>query len=105
MTEHWTPASWRKKPAKHLPTDYPDAAALAGVEQTLRGMPPLVFAGEARRLKTLLGEVAEGRAFLDTAWWIAFFPGVVLMLTVLGMNLLGDWLRDILDPRLKRLGD
>ncbi|MBP6546764.1 MAG: 3-deoxy-7-phosphoheptulonate synthase class II [Phenylobacterium sp.] len=64
MTEHWTPASWRAKPAKHLPTDYPDAAALASVEQTLRGMPPLVFAGEARRLKTLLGEVAEGRAFL-----------------------------------------
>jgi ABC-type antimicrobial peptide transport system permease subunit len=36
---------------------------------------------------------------------IAFFPGVVLMLTVLGTNLLGDWLRDVLDPRLKRLGD
>ena len=55
MIEHWTPASWRAKPAKHLPTDYPDAAALAGVEQTLRGMPPLVFAGEARRLTHLLG--------------------------------------------------
>ncbi|WP_309643892.1 3-deoxy-7-phosphoheptulonate synthase class II, partial [Phenylobacterium sp.] len=64
MTEHWTPASWRKKPAKHLPTDYPDMAALAGVEQTLRGMPPLVFAGEARRLKSLLGDVAAGKAFL-----------------------------------------
>ncbi len=64
MTEHWTPASWRKKPAKHLPTDYPDPAALAAVEQTLRGMPPLVFAGEARRLKSLLGEVAAGKAFL-----------------------------------------
>ncbi|WP_332770453.1 class II 3-deoxy-7-phosphoheptulonate synthase [Phenylobacterium sp.] len=64
MTEHWTPASWRKKPAKHLPTDYPDQAALAGVEQTLRGMPPLVFAGEARRLKSLLGDVAAGKAFL-----------------------------------------
>jgi len=64
MTEQWTPASWRAKPAKHLPTDYPDPAALAGVEQTLRGMPPLVFAGEARRLKSLLGDVAEGRAFL-----------------------------------------
>jgi peptide/nickel transport system permease protein len=49
--------------------------------------------------------LAEGRVFLDTAWWIAFFPGVVLMLTVLGTNLLGDWLRDSLDPRLKRLGD
>ena len=64
MTEHWTPASWRGKPAKHVPTDYPDAAALSQVEQTLRQMPPLVFAGEARRLKSLLGDVAEGRAFL-----------------------------------------
>jgi 3-deoxy-7-phosphoheptulonate synthase len=64
MTEHWTPASWRGKPAKHLPTDYPDAAALARAEQGLRAMPPLVFAGEARRLKSLLGDVSEGRAFL-----------------------------------------
>ena len=60
----WTPASWRSKEAKHVPTDYPDMAALAGVEQTLRGMPPLVFAGEARRLKSLLGDVAAGKAFL-----------------------------------------
>ncbi|MBA4010930.1 MAG: 3-deoxy-7-phosphoheptulonate synthase class II [Phenylobacterium sp.] len=64
MTEHWTPASWRNKPAKHVPTDYPDLAEVAKVEQALRGMPPLVFAGEARRLKSLLGDVAEGRAFL-----------------------------------------
>ena len=64
MTEHWTPASWRGKPAKHVPTDYPDMAELSRVEQTLRRMPPLVFAGEARRLKSLLGDVAEGRAFL-----------------------------------------
>ncbi|MFC3077586.1 class II 3-deoxy-7-phosphoheptulonate synthase [Phenylobacterium terrae] len=64
MSETWTPASWRSKPAQHIPADYPDPAAVAGVEQTLRGMPPLVFAGEARRLKALLGEVAEGKAFL-----------------------------------------
>jgi 3-deoxy-7-phosphoheptulonate synthase len=64
MTEQWTPASWRSKPAKHMPTDYPHPAALAKVEQTLRGMPPLVFAGEARRLKGLLADVSEGRAFL-----------------------------------------
>ncbi len=64
MTQSWTPASWRTKPGKHMPEDYPDMAALAQVEQTLRGMPPLVFAGEARRLKGLLGDVAEGRAFL-----------------------------------------
>jgi 3-deoxy-7-phosphoheptulonate synthase len=64
MTERWTPSSWRSKPAKHVPTDYPDVAALADVEDRLRGMPPLVFAGEARRLKSLLGDVAQGKAFL-----------------------------------------
>src|SRR3954471_3209098 len=64
MTDPWTPASWRGKPAKHIPSDYPDPAAVARVEQTLRQMPPLVFAGEARRLKSLLGDVAAGRAFL-----------------------------------------
>src|SRR6201996_840931 len=64
MSEHWTPASWRAKPAKHMPTDYPDLAALSRVETPLRGMPPLVFAGEARRLKSLLGQVSDGKAFL-----------------------------------------
>ena len=51
------------------------------------------------------GMLAHGREFLDTAWWIAFFPGVILMLTVLSVNLLGDWLRDALDPKMKRLTD
>ncbi|HLK23858.1 MAG TPA: 3-deoxy-7-phosphoheptulonate synthase class II [Caulobacteraceae bacterium] len=64
MTERWTPASWRSKPARQIPSDYPDAEALARVEAELRRMPPLVFAGEARRLKSLLGDVAAGRAFL-----------------------------------------
>src|SRR5271155_4332573 len=64
MNERWTPQSWRSLPAKHVPDDYPDAAGLARVETELRRMPPLVFAGEARRLKGLLGQVAEGRAFL-----------------------------------------
>jgi 3-deoxy-7-phosphoheptulonate synthase len=64
MTDRWTPQSWRSKPAKHIPADYPDAAALLDVEARLRDMPPLVFAGEARRLKTLLGDVAAGKAFL-----------------------------------------
>jgi 3-deoxy-7-phosphoheptulonate synthase len=64
MTERWTPSSWRAKPAKHIPADYPDTAALERAETTLRGMPPLVFAGEARKLKSLLGDVAAGRAFL-----------------------------------------
>ena len=64
MTERWTPASWRAKPALHIPSDYPDAGAVIRVEDTLRAMPPLVFAGEARRLNCLLGDVAAGRAFL-----------------------------------------
>ena len=64
MTERWTPQTWRSKPAKHMPTDYPDAAALDRAEATLRRMPPLVFAGEARRLKDLLGQVSKGQAFL-----------------------------------------
>ncbi|TAL32105.1 class II 3-deoxy-7-phosphoheptulonate synthase [Phenylobacterium sp.] len=64
MTEAWTPASWRSKPAKHIPADYPDLAELSRVETQLRKMPPLVFAGEARRLKSLLGDVAAGKAFL-----------------------------------------
>jgi 3-deoxy-7-phosphoheptulonate synthase len=64
MTERWTPQSWRTKPAKHIPTDYPDPAAVARVEAELQRLPPLVFAGEARRLKGLLGQVAVGDAFL-----------------------------------------
>lgn len=60
----WTPSSWRTKPALHIPDDYPDAAHLTAVEDTLRGYPPLVFAGEARKLKAKLADVAMGKAFL-----------------------------------------
>ena len=45
--------------------------------------------------------LSEGRQYLRDQWWIATFPGVMIMLTVLAMNLLGDGLRDALDPRLK----
>jgi 3-deoxy-7-phosphoheptulonate synthase len=64
MSERWTPATWRGRTARHIPDDYPDKSALARVEGELARMPPLVFAGEARRLKSLLSEVASGRAFL-----------------------------------------
>lgn len=60
----WTPSNWRKLPAKHIPTDYPDLDKLAEVENTLSGYPPLVFAGEARRLKARLASVARGESFL-----------------------------------------
>jgi peptide/nickel transport system permease protein len=45
--------------------------------------------------------LSEGRDYLREAWWISTVPGLGIMLTVLGMNLLGDGLRDVLDPRLK----
>ncbi|HZS83905.1 MAG TPA: 3-deoxy-7-phosphoheptulonate synthase class II [Stellaceae bacterium] len=63
MTKPWTPDSWRARPIKQAP-DYPDAGAVEAVERTLRNYPPLVFAGEARRLKALLADVADGKAFL-----------------------------------------
>jgi len=47
--------------------------------------------------------LANGRLYLTAAPWIAIFPGLGIMLTSLGMNLLGDWLRDVLDPRLRRV--
>ena len=59
----WTPATWRDRPIQQNPA-YPDAAALATVEERLHGYPPLVFAGEARRLKAALAAAADGRAFV-----------------------------------------
>ncbi|HEY7041711.1 MAG TPA: ABC transporter permease [Methylomirabilota bacterium] len=47
------------------------------------------------------GMLADGRVYLSTAWWLATFPGLAILITVLGINLLGDGLRDTLDPRLK----
>lgn len=45
--------------------------------------------------------LADARDYLAVAWWMGIFPGLALMLTVLAINLLGDWLRDYLDPRLR----
>jgi peptide/nickel transport system permease protein len=48
--------------------------------------------------------LADGRTYISTSWWLALFPGLCIFFTVLGINLLGDGLRDLLDPRLKRSG-
>jgi len=48
------------------------------------------------------GMLSDGREYLLTAWWIATFPGLALMLTALSFNRLGDWARDLTDPRLRR---
>ena len=49
------------------------------------------------------GMVAAGRQYLESAWWVSFVPGVAIMLVVLSFNLLGDWLRDALDPKLRQV--
>jgi len=63
MAKAWTPSSWRNLPVMQLPV-YDDLAKLADVEKQLAGYPPLVFAGEARKLKRKLAKVSEGKGFL-----------------------------------------
>jgi peptide/nickel transport system permease protein len=47
------------------------------------------------------GMLGEGRQYIDTAWWISTFPGLAIMITALAISRGGDWLRDVLDPRLR----
>ena len=63
MAGNWSPDSWRNKPIIQVP-EYRDTDALKAAESRLRGYPPLVFAGEARKLRSQLAEVAAGRSFL-----------------------------------------
>jgi 3-deoxy-7-phosphoheptulonate synthase len=63
MSERWSPDSWRSKPIVQVP-GYPDESALKAVEEQLGTFPPLVFAGEARKLKRALAKVSAGEAFL-----------------------------------------
>lgn len=57
------------------------------------GVPPSIV--------TWGGMLSEGREYLRVSWWMATFPGIAIMATVLSINLIGDWIRDYLDPRLK----
>jgi 3-deoxy-7-phosphoheptulonate synthase len=63
MTSTWSPDSWRARPIRQVPA-YPNPEKLAAMESKLRGYPPLVFAGEARRLRASLAQVADGKAFV-----------------------------------------
>ncbi|MGA7672213.1 MAG: ABC transporter permease [Nitrolancea sp.] len=47
--------------------------------------------------------LADGRAYVSTAWWLATIPGIAIMITVLSINLIGDWIRDALDPTLRNI--
>lgn len=48
--------------------------------------------------------ISAGREFIRTAPWLMFFPGLAISLSVIGLNLIGDGLRDLMDPRLRNLG-
>ena len=61
---------------------------------SVRIFPQLAFGGWGNIL-------TDGKANIEIAWWLSFFPGMAILLTVLGYNLLGEGLRDILDPRLQ----
>jgi 3-deoxy-7-phosphoheptulonate synthase len=63
MPTNWSPSSWRTHETRQVPI-YADASALTRVESELRSYPPLVFAGEARKLKDQLAQVSAGKAFL-----------------------------------------
>ncbi len=81
MNPTWTPNSWRARPIRQMPA-YPDMAQLEAVERKLSKYPPLVFAGEARRLKAALAGAAEGKGFVllggDCAEGFADFTANVL---------------------------
>ncbi len=47
--------------------------------------------------------VSEGKEYIASAWWVSVFPGSAILLTVLALNLFGDWLRDTLDPKLRQV--
>lgn len=49
------------------------------------------------------GMVTEGRSYIESSWWISVFPGLAILVVVLSFNLLGDWLRDELDPRMRQI--
>jgi peptide/nickel transport system permease protein len=48
--------------------------------------------------------ISEGRRYIAAEWWISFFPGLALALVVLSFNMIGDWLREVLDPKLRQAG-
>jgi peptide/nickel transport system permease protein len=69
----------------------------------LEGTLSFLSAGVPPPAPTWGGMVSEGREFIVSAWWVSLFPGLAILMTVLAFNLLGDWLRDRLDPKMRQL--
>ena len=59
--------------------------------------------GVPSRLPSWGNMISDGREFLDTAWWVSFFPGFCIFLVVMSFNFIGDWVRDKTDPRLRQI--
>jgi peptide/nickel transport system permease protein len=79
--------------------------ATFGVAAAIIGEATLSFLGLGIQAPTPTwgNMLADGRAYVSSAWWLATFPGLAIMLTVLSINVIGDWLRDYLDPRLRNI--
>lgn len=79
--------------------------ATFGVAAAIIGEASLSFLGIGIRPPTPTwgNMLADGRAYVASAWWLATFPGLAILITVLSINMIGDWLRDFLDPRLKNI--
>ena len=60
-----------------------------------------IFARENAETKTDVGILHDGKEYIQFAWWLSLFPGLAILVTVLGYNLLGEGLRDVLDPKNK----
>ena len=73
--------------------------AFDSIRRDCRGLTRLSGPGRAGHTPTWGAMLSDGRANIRTAWWLATFPGIIIMLTVLSINLLGNWLRVRLDPR------
>jgi peptide/nickel transport system permease protein len=88
-----------------LPNTFPSAIVIAtlAVAQTILAEAALSFLGLGvdPAVPTWGGMLADGRTHITRAWWIVTFPGLAITVTILCINLFGDWLRDHLDPRLR----
>jgi peptide/nickel transport system permease protein len=77
--------------------------ATFGIASAIIGEATLSFLGVGIRPPTPTwgNMLADGRAYVASAWWLATFPGIAILITVLSINMIGDWIRDVLDPRLR----
>lgn len=96
---------WRTMMMHVFPNTIPSVIVLASlnVGQVILLESSLSFLGAGLPLSyTTWGQmVSGGQSVLETAWWVSAFPGLAIALTVLSLNLVGDWLRDRLDPKLR----